>query len=334
MKDRTITKVSERATRKTSNTHRLKNKRNPLEELHMTAVRGLDAILSGGTSFITFEDGKPLTVLFVDWFEDLIAVREHYEPSLNPKYIRCPGKDVCPLCAANPDKYPSMKIKFRVFDPTDNKVKFVSLAKTHIQKLNTEFNLDEVDPTQTFVTVYRSGKGASDTSYSARRYVPNPAANKPELIKPNFEEIDMPDIAPQVTAHTPEAIQGIMNAMLSGGMAQQQQYGQQQQPNYGQQQQQPQYGQQPNYGQQQQPQYGQQQQQQEYHQAPPQDYGQQAPPQDYGQQVPPPIDYSQQAPPEFNQQQQQNFAPQGQQFAPQGQQFAPQGQPSGRKLPF
>ncbi|KZR59139.1 hypothetical protein [Pseudobacillus badius] len=189
----------------------------------MTVTKGLSAILSGGTEFITFEDGKPVTLLFIDWFEDLMAIREHYEPSLNPKYIRCPGKDVCPLCHANPSKYPSLKIKFRVYDPADNKVKLVSMAKTHIQKLNTEFNLDEVDPTQQFVTIHRSGKGASDTSYSARRYNADPAKGKPEYVIPNFEELDMPDIEVQVTPHTPEQIQGFMDALFAGAQQQQQQ---------------------------------------------------------------------------------------------------------------
>lgn len=193
----------------------------------MTVTRGLDAILSGGTSFVTFEDGKPLTLLFVDWYEDLLAVREHYEGTLNPKYIRCPGTNVCPLCAANPDKYPSLKIKFRVYDPKDKKVKMVSLAKTHIQKLNTEFNLDEVDPTKEFVTIFRTGKTASDTNYSARRYTANPAQGKEEFDVPaNYDEIDLPDIAAQVLAHTPEQIQGFMNALLAS--APNTQYGQQQ----------------------------------------------------------------------------------------------------------
>lgn len=178
----------------------------------MSVIRGLDAILSGGTSFVTFEEGKPMTLLFVDWYEDLMAVREHYESSLNPKYIRCPGKEVCPLCQANPDKYPSLKIKFRVYDPTDNKVKIVSMAKKHVQKLNTEFNLDEVDPTQTFVTVFRSGKGASDTSYSVR-------IAKGEFQKPDFDAIEMPDLGAQVKPHTTEEIQGFMNALLQGATA-------------------------------------------------------------------------------------------------------------------
>lgn len=180
----------------------------------MTMMKGLNAILSGGTEFITFEEGKPMTLLFIDWYEDLMAIREHYEPSLNPKYIRCPGKDVCPLCQANPDKYPSLKIKFRVYDPTDQKVKFVSLARSHIQKLNTEFHLEEVDPTQEYVTIYRTGKGASDTSYSARRAKQQPP-------KPNLEELEMPDIMAQVTPHTPEQIQGFMNALLAGTTQQQ-----------------------------------------------------------------------------------------------------------------
>lgn len=175
----------------------------------MSVTKGLNNILGGGTEFITFEEGKAMTLLFIDWYEDLMGIREHYEASLNPKYIRCPGKEVCPLCHANPNKYPSMKVKFRVYDPTDNKVKFVSLAKSHVQKLNTEFNLDQVDPTREYVTIYRTGKGASDTSYSARRA-------REQYPMPNFEELDMPDIMEQVTPHTPEQIQGFMNALLAG----------------------------------------------------------------------------------------------------------------------
>lgn len=195
----------------------------------MTAVRGLDAILNGGIQFITLEDGKPLTLLFIDWYEDLAGIREHYEASLNPRNIRCPGRDVCPLCTANPGKYPSMKIKFRVYDPVDQKVKFVSLAKTHIQKLNSEFNLEEIDPTQNFVTIYRSGSNPSDTSYSARAYRPNPVQDKPELQIPNFEDMDIfvPSIEEQLIPHSPEAIQGFMNASLEG-TSRQQQVGQQQ----------------------------------------------------------------------------------------------------------
>ncbi|MCP8973110.1 hypothetical protein NMK43_08380 [Bacillus licheniformis] len=190
----------------------------------MTTVKGLDAILNGGTQFITFKENEPQTLLFIDWYEDLQAIREHYEPSLNPKYIRCPGRDVCPLCAANPGKYPSLKIKFRVFDPKDQKVKFVSLAKKHIQALNSNFNLDEVDPTKNFVTIYRSGSGASDTNYSARAYKAN-GQDKPELQIPNFDEmgIDVPSLDEQVTPHSPEAIQGFMDALLAGAAQQQQQ---------------------------------------------------------------------------------------------------------------
>lgn len=179
----------------------------------MTVVRGLSDILSGGTEWVTFEEGKPKTLLFIDWYEDLVGIREHYEPSLNPKYIRCPGKDVCPLCAANPGKYPALRIKFRVYDPTDNKVKMVSLAKTHIQKLNQEFNLDEIDPTKQYVTIHRTGKGASDTSYSAREY------KKGDYALPNLEDLDIPELTPQVTPHTPEEIQGFMNALIAGAQA-------------------------------------------------------------------------------------------------------------------
>ncbi|MGG1263780.1 hypothetical protein [Brevibacillus laterosporus] len=180
-----------------------------------TVVRGLDNILSGGTEFITFEENKPRTLLFIDWGENLSAIREHYETSLNPKYIRCPGKDVCPLCYANPGKYPALRIKFRVFDPTDNKVKMVSLAKSHIQKLNADFNLDEVDPTKSFVTIHRTGKGASDTSYSARQYKANPDQGKPEYALPNPDDMNIPDIAAQLTPHSPDEISGIMNALLA-----------------------------------------------------------------------------------------------------------------------
>lgn len=176
----------------------------------MTVVKGLGAILSGGADFITFEEGKPQTILFIDWFEDLVGIREHYEPALNPKYVRCPGKDVCPLCAANPGKYPALRIKFRVYDPAENKVKFVSLAKSHIQKINQDFMLDEIDPTKEYVTIYRTGKGASDTNYSARRA-------RTDAVIPNLDELDIPDIAPQVTPHSPEEIQGFMNALMAGG---------------------------------------------------------------------------------------------------------------------
>lgn len=182
----------------------------------MTVTRGLSAILSSGTEYITFEEGKPVTLLFIDWYEDVLAVREHYEFALNPKYIRCPGKDVCPLCKANPDKYPALRVKFRVYDPVDGKVKIVSLAKSHVVKLNTDFNLDEIDPTKTFVRIHRTGKGASDTSYSARAYRPDPAKGLPEYELPNLEELDMPDLEDVVRPHTPEEIEGFMNALLGG----------------------------------------------------------------------------------------------------------------------
>mgnify|MGYP001049810224 CR=1 FL=1 len=185
----------------------------------MSAVFGLDQILSGGTEFVTFEEGKPKTLLILDWFDKLGAIREHYEPTLNPKYVRCPGKEVCPLCAANPGKFPALRIKFRIYDPLDQKVKMVSLAKSHIQKLNADFNLDEVDPTKAFVTIHRTGKGAQDTSYSARQYKANPEQGKPAYELPDLEALDKPDITPQLTAHTPEEIQNIMNAMVAGAAA-------------------------------------------------------------------------------------------------------------------
>jgi hypothetical protein len=182
----------------------------------MTVTRGLDAILSGGTEFLTFEENKPKTLLIIDWYEDLVSVREHYEPSLNPKYIRCPGKDVCPLCHANPDKYAGVKVKFRVYDPAEDKVKVVSLAKKHIKKLNADFNIDEIDPTKEYVTIHRTGKDANDTSYSARLYRPDESKGKPAYAIPDFDDMDMPDLEEQVKVHTPEQIQGFMNALLAG----------------------------------------------------------------------------------------------------------------------
>lgn len=182
-----------------------------------TVVRGLEAILSGGADFINFEEGKPMTMLFIDWFEDLFGIREHYEAALTPKYIRCPGKNICPLCKANPSRYPALRIKFRVYDPLENKVKFVSLAKSHVQKLNQEFNLNGCDPTKNFVTLYRTGKGASDTAYSARRYVTNPEAGKPVLEFPTQKLIDqMPDITPQVIPHSPDEIAAFMQTLVVG----------------------------------------------------------------------------------------------------------------------
>jgi hypothetical protein len=177
-----------------------------------TVQRGLDSILGGGTDWITFEDGKPMTLLFIDWYEQLVAIREHYEPTLNPKYIRCPGKEVCPLCAAQPDKYPALRVKFRVYDPADSKIKFVSLAKSHVKKINTDLQLDEIDPTKQYVRIIRSGKTAQDTSYSAR-------ASKENYALPNVDELDIPEIEPQVTPHTPEFIRNAMNALLGGGNA-------------------------------------------------------------------------------------------------------------------
>lgn len=184
-------------------------------------VRGLVAILSGGADFITFEEGKPMTLLFIDWFEDLLGIREHFESALNPKYVRCPGKDVCPLCHVNPGKYPALRIKFRVFDPNENKIKFVSLAKSHVKKINDEMNLDEVDPTKNYVTVYRSGKGASDTSYTIRRYIADTEKGMPVIPYPSQEVIEgMPDVTPQVTPHTPDEIAGFMQSHQVCGMTQ------------------------------------------------------------------------------------------------------------------
>ncbi|MFF2889503.1 hypothetical protein [Paenibacillus sp. NPDC057967] len=191
-----------------------------------TIVRGLEAILSGGAEFITFEEGKPMTLLFIDWFEDLLGIREHYESALTPKYVRCPGKDICPLCKANPSKYPALRIKFRVYDAIEKKIKFVSLAKSHVQKLNSDFNLDEVDPTKDFVTIYRTGKGASDTSYCARRYNLNPEAGKLVLEFPTQELMDnIPDLTPQVTPHSPAEIAGFMQALVGGAQISQPQGG-------------------------------------------------------------------------------------------------------------
>lgn len=179
-----------------------------------TVVRGLGAILSGGADFITFEEGNPVTLLFIDWFENLLGIREHFEATLNPKYVRCPGKNICPLCKANPSKYPALRIKFRVYDAAEKKIKFVSLAKSHIQKLNSDFKLHEIDPTKNFVTIYRTGKGVSDTYYSARRYVANLGANNP-IDYPSQELLDnMPDITPQVTPHNPDEITAFVQAVV------------------------------------------------------------------------------------------------------------------------
>lgn len=240
-------------------------------------VQGLDAILTGGggTQFITFKEGSPMTLLILDWYEKLNGVREHYEPALNPKYIRCPGKDVCPLCHANPSKYPSLRIKFRVYDPQENKVKLVSLSQTHIKKLNADFNLDGVNPTQQYVTIYRTGSGASDTSYSAR-------LSQQQFAMPDWNNIEIPDIAPQLTPHTPDEIQGFMNAVLGNVPPQQPTYGggYPQQGGFPQQQ----FGGQPSYG-------GQPQ-------APQQQFGGQVPQPQYGGQPPVAPQTGQQMPPQ------------------------------------
>lgn len=205
-----------------------------------TAVHGLGSILSSGgggnnrPDYVTFKEGQPMTVLFIDWEEDLVAIREHYEAALTPKYIRCPGKDVCPLCKVNPSKFPSLRIKFRIYDPTDGKVKLANLSKTAIQSLVSDFQLERVDPRSNFVTIYRFGSGAKDTKYSARAYRPDPAQGFPEMPRPSQETLaNLPDLTDELRPHTPEEITGFMQGLMNGG---------QQAPSYGQQ---PQYGQAP-----------------------------------------------------------------------------------------
>jgi hypothetical protein len=150
----------------------------------MSMIKGLGNLIGGSSEFIAFEEGKPKVLLFIDWYEDLVGVREHYEPNLDPKYIRCAG-DGCPLCAMNPEKPPQLKIKFRVFDADDGKIKIVSLAKKHIKSIHNDFTLDEIDPTKEFVTVIRNGKSVSDTAYKARRKtkdIPKIPANLEDLV--------------------------------------------------------------------------------------------------------------------------------------------------------
>ncbi|WP_160496618.1 hypothetical protein [Paenibacillus dendrobii] len=182
-----------------------------------TVVHGLKAILSGGADFITFEENKPMTLLFIDWHDNLVGVREHYEKSLIPSYIRCPGHKICPLCKKNPGKYPAMRIKFRVYDPLENKIKFISLAKTHIKKLNDDFTLQGVDPTKVLVTIFRKGKGIAETSYKACRYIVDHTGAEPKLAVPSRELMkNLPDILPQITPHSPDEIAGFMQATITG----------------------------------------------------------------------------------------------------------------------
>lgn len=186
----------------------------------MEFTKGL-GVLDGGNEFITFKAGEPKTLLFIDWYDNLYWTYEHYEKVLNPSYVRCPGKQVCPLCQANPGKYASMRAKFRVYDPADGKVKFVSMSKTAVKALNDSFSIDYVDPTKTYVTIFRTGSGAQDTSYTARVYRPN--SGMAEYPLPNLDAVDKPDIIPIVTPHTPEEIRGFMNALSGGNQPQYQQ---------------------------------------------------------------------------------------------------------------
>lgn len=186
----------------------------------MEFTKGL-GVLDGGNEFITFKAGEPKTLLFVDWYDNLYWTYEHYEKALNPSYVRCPGKQVCPLCQANSGKYASMRAKFRVYDPVDGKVKFVNMSKTAVKALNDSFSIDYVDPTKTYVTIFRIGSGPQDTSYTARVYRPNPGMAEYPL--PNLDAVDKPDIIPIVTPHTPEEIRGFMDSLSGGNQPQFQQ---------------------------------------------------------------------------------------------------------------
>lgn len=185
-----------------------------------TVTTGLDNILSGGKDWLTFESGKPVELLLLDWYEDLKGIREHYEASLNPRYVRCPGKDICPLCAANPGKYPALRIKLRAFDPKEKKIKFISLAKTHIKSIHKDLTLDELDPTQTVIRIIRDGSGATDTSYSARasksEFGEIKFSREDEMVYFDGEEFEVPDLDSELTAHTPDEIRGFMNALTAG----------------------------------------------------------------------------------------------------------------------
>lgn len=178
----------------------------------MTVKQGLDNILNGnnsGIEYLTFEEGKAKTLLFIDWYDSVMSVREHYEKNLYPKYIRCPGKDVCPLCKNNSRS--SERVKFRVYDPDDGKVKVVSLAKSHVQSIHNDFTIDDIDPTKEFVMILRTGKGASDTKYTARR-----AREQREF--PNLEELEMPNLMDVIQPHTPEQIQQFMESFVNSVM--------------------------------------------------------------------------------------------------------------------
>lgn len=190
--------------------------------------RGLDNIFAatggGGGGYLTFEEGKPVTGIFLEWGQDAFGVREHYEGSLNPKYIRCPGKDVCPLCAAT-GKTPGMKVKFRILDAADGKVKMVSLAPTHAKKIQADFQIDGTDPTREWVVIYRTGKGTNDTNYSARK-----APQQWQV--PDFNTLDLPDLAAQTNIHSPEEIANIM-AAVTNAVPQQPAFGAPPAPQYG-----------------------------------------------------------------------------------------------------
>lgn len=216
--------------------------------------RGLDYAFNnsgqgGGGQYITFEEGKPITGIFLDWGDDVLVLREHYEKTLNPHYIGCPGKEVCPLCRVT-NKIAPMKIKARFLDAADWKVKFVSLAPTHAKSLKADFEIEKIDPTREFVTIYRSGKTANDTKYSARRSQQQWQIDLNTIEKPNLED--------QAKVYTAEEISQIMaavtNAVPQPGYAPQPPapaYGAQPgyiaQPGYGGQAPMPQYGAQPGF---------------------------------------------------------------------------------------
>lgn len=169
----------------------------------MTVVRGLDNIVGDfdKKNWVKLEDGEHITCLIIDWYENLRMIAEHYVQYLTPRYIRCPGQSVCPLCLQG--HRPNKRVKFRIYDPSDGKIKFMSLAPKHIKSLHLSFKLDNVDPTKEYVTIFRNGKTSQDTTYQARPV-------RQQLPLPDLSKIEMPDIEDEFIPHTPEQIQSFL----------------------------------------------------------------------------------------------------------------------------
>lgn len=168
--------------------------------------KGLGAIKEANknsVAWLTLKSGESTEIRIIQPLDELVSIYEHGEHINNRwHYIRCLGKENCPLCRAG--KKAAFKTFIPVYDHKDERIKIFKASKTvglTLVGLAEEYG----DLTKRKFKLLRQGEGRN-TTY---QFFPR----DPDDF--DISELELPDIESLIEPMSPEEIENLINQKVS-----------------------------------------------------------------------------------------------------------------------